>query len=364
MLKAKEQGPATATRFWLKEPSGEESPITLSGKRVISGEGVDRKIQAFPSFDEAKDYFERVTFLKQKEGFVVTRKEEVPRDLAVESQEAFPPDGFDGEIKRENGLWAITFEGDDKVPAPVCAALVRRVQLEGPRAVQLICDFAIPGKAWEKALRGARLETVQAFIFDTHFQTTTRQSRNSIGDLAAVLTACPNLHRFFATGKLALSPVSHDNLRELHLLGCPLKPELALALAQCEFPSLERLVLSVGSEDGPGADDKVLQALSLLHAPALREVHLSYLEDTPSFLDALLSRGIPSHWKTLTLAGASIADTGSSSHAPILKKHAAALRTLEAVGVPLKDEEEEVPEIVSDAEDWKDMFLPEAYRTW
>jgi len=264
------QGPATATRVWLKNSSGQESPITLSGTRVIFGEGALRKIQAFPSFPEAKDHFERITFVEQKAGAVLTRKEEVPRDLEAESQEPFPPNGFDGELEVAQGVWKVTFEGDGKVSASVCGALARRIRQDGPRVVQLSCDFGIPGKNWEKAMRQVRLDTVQAFIFDTDFQTQARKSENSIGDLAAVLDACPQLVRLFATGKLALSPVPHRHLRELHLMGCPLPRGVVSALAESELPSLERLVLSLSAESTASAEQVLPHILPALQAPALR----------------------------------------------------------------------------------------------
>ena len=50
------------------------------------------------------------------------------------------------------------------------------------------------------------------FIFDTPFQSDTRQRLNACGDLALVLGAFPSLTRMFYTGTVALSPTAHPTV--------------------------------------------------------------------------------------------------------------------------------------------------------
>ena len=107
-----------------------------------------------------------------------------------------------------------TFDGEgDAGATTACGKLVAHIATMSPRRVQIVCDFASPQDDWATELAGKSFPVVTAFIFDTYFQTQTRQRDNSIGDLAATFGAFPQLARVFATGALALSPCEHANVR-------------------------------------------------------------------------------------------------------------------------------------------------------
>src|SRR5215207_2534343 len=100
----------------------------------------------------------------------------------------------------EHRLTATCAGDPGDVPLDVCRELVSAIRARKPRAVHVLGDFPSPGDAWAEALDGVTLDSVKAFVFDTYFQTQTRQRDNSAGDLRATLVACPNLENLFATG--------------------------------------------------------------------------------------------------------------------------------------------------------------------
>jgi predicted DNA-binding WGR domain protein len=263
---------APATRVRLRDASGQQLVLTLGGKRVIEGEGEHQEVHSFPSATAAKEHFERLVFLRGKRGFVTVETTQVPAER-FEAELELVIENFEGTLESREGRCTITFQGDDTVPLSVCKGLVKRLVREAPRCVQLVCANASPAFDWSRALQGTTLPSVKAFIFDTYFETQTRQGQNSVGDLEAVLTACPHLERLFATGDLALSPTRHESLRELYLLGDPLSRDLLEGLGGCKFPRLERLAISLASDAGPIDGRPLLQALRTLRAP-VREVHL------------------------------------------------------------------------------------------
>ncbi|WP_309893599.1 hypothetical protein [Archangium sp.] len=272
-------------------------------------------------------------------------------------------DNFDGTIQSREGRCTITFKGDDTVPLSVCTQLVKRLAREAPRCVQLVCDLASPAHVWARALQGTTLPSVKAFIFDTPSQTQTRQGENSIGDLAAVLAACPHLERLFATGDLDLSPTRHESLRELYLLGDPLSPVLFDGLGGCQFPRLERLAISLASDAGPVKSQALRQALRELRAPP-REVHVKGLDHIDQTLEALALQGLPPSWKVLTLDGSWGDDDDPEELRTLLQRHASAFGTLEHLGLPEDLEVDGVPVRTESAPEQRDLFLPSVYETW
>jgi hypothetical protein len=175
------------------------------------------------------------------------------------------------------GFLRATFksDGDEAMPRARVDELVAVLRERAPRAIHVMCDFGVPGQHWPKALEGVTLPSIEAFVFDTFFQTQTRQGANTLGDLRATFVACPNLQRLFASGKSTLSPVEHGALRELCLCGDPLAPALVKALGACKFPKLERLAISLASDAGPVEGTAAIASVLALAAPALREVTLS-----------------------------------------------------------------------------------------
>lgn len=353
---------APATRVLLRDASGEELVVVLAGKRVALGEGKARTVQAFPTTAAAQEHFERLLFLRGKQGLVPVETTPLPAEQA-EAELASVIGNFDGTVEVREGRCVITFEGDAKVPAAVCTALVKRLAREAPRSVQLVCDLASPKQAWARALQGVTLPSVKAFIFDTPFQTQTRQGENSVGDLAAVLAACPHLEHLFATGDLALGPARHESLRELYLLGNPLSPDVFEGLGRCELPRLERLVISLASDAGPLASPPLLQALRTLRAP-VREVHLHGLDRIDEALETLAAPGLPPSWKVLTLEGSWGDDDEPEQVRALLQRHASTLGRLEVLALPDDVEAEGAPVPTRPAEEYRERFLPGAYAAW
>jgi hypothetical protein len=270
------------------------------------------------------------------------------------------------EIEEKDGRLTITFRGEGPVPDEDCAALVGRIARDAPRRVQLVCDFASPGGTWTRALVGHSLPSLRAFIFDTFFQTLTRQRENSIGDLAAVLAASPELERVFAAGALELTPCTHASLRQLHALGDPISESFLHALAKCELPQLERLVLQLSSDAEPGRMDAV--TLLSLSAPRLREIYVGGLGDVTSALEALAKKGIPKGWKELALVG----DLDEDELLETLEKHRSAFGSLDVLALPLEDlmstdgqeTAKGLAKCVQDSEGLSEKTLPAIYADW
>jgi hypothetical protein len=263
----------------------------------------------------------------------------------------------------------VTFN-EDKVPRGLCAQIVARIAADAPSSVQFLCDPASPGKELAAAMTGKSLPSLTSFIFDTHFQTVARQHTNAFGDLAVVLAALPAVERVFASGKLALSPTSHERLSGLHLLGDPLKREVMEALGGSSFPALETLALSLSSESRPVAERAAPSALRSIKAPRLARVHVEGLSDVTAFLRALTNEPLPPSWSELYLAGF-VPD--EDKLIALLKERAGVLGSLSALWVPLEDEDAEedadeevtslVPALVDETE-FSELLLPVTYEDW
>ncbi len=350
------------TRYTLVHPrAAAPLVIILWGRRIITGEVV----QEFPSGGAAHDHFERVLSIRKKEGYVVTNEEEIDPEAAdLASQPKDPVD-----VVSSVGKWTVTFKGKKDIEQPVCDRLTKRLLDDVPNRVQLICDMASPGAAWEYAILGKSVRSVGAFIFDTHFQTQTRQAANSIGDISASIKAFPNLVHLFATGELDMTPVSHPHLEDLFLLADPMSPTLLKNLGSSEFPNLNRLAISLASDDGPGPDKQAVEGVLALNAPSLTEVHLDSLENIAKALKGLCAKGLPPSWRTLVLGGA-IED--EDELLAVLKSCAKHLKKLDVLAMPLADEvsseaDEKARELLAnltDSEEHGTIFLPATYEDW
>jgi hypothetical protein len=262
-----------------------------------------------------------------------------------------------------------TFDGDqDTSCAVACSKLVSHIATMSPRRVQIVCDFASPHDHWAKALAGKSFPAVTAFVFDTYFQTQTRQGTNSIGDLAASFGAFPQLARVFATGNLALSPFEHANVRALHLLGDPLSQQLLANLGASSFPKLDKLALSLASDAGPVPMDAAIAAIGKLRAPLLRELHLDGITPIEGALGALVD-AVAGRVKELVLHGP-IDDEDQLIE--VLEAKAGALRAFDVLGLSLVDyvstdaaeaAARHVP-AVRDTDQIECATLPAAYETW
>ncbi len=270
------------------------------------------------------------------------------------------------EVTMEGATLRATFANKGVAPLEACRVVVDRIDRERPRCVALACDFASPGANWAAALAGRTLPSVGSFIFDTDFQTQTRQRDNSIGDLGATLAACPNLERLFATGQLELSQCEHATLRELHLLGDPLTVELLASLGASGFPRLERLTLSLASDAGPGPEREALAAVASMQAPELRGV---FLAGGGSAEEALGMIGSIARGKEVTIY-APIDDEDMLIEA--IEANADALRKFTLVALPFADfcsesaleRARELVPAIGDASDVPNATLPAAYASW
>lgn len=350
---------STATRFILTIPNREVASFIViqAGNRIVT----NRTVQEFPSVAAATEHLERVISFRKKDGYVLQSTEAVSEDEIVP---ALADDKV--EVKKENERIAITFHED--ASRDDCSKLIRQLESDAPRTVQLICDFTCPGVHWEKAIAGRRLCSVTSFIFDTHFQTQTRQRENSLGNIAVSLGSLPAVERVFATGKLSLTACKHEGLRELHLLGDPLSKASLKGLAESEFPQLERLVLSLASDAEPVPCRYAISALLELQAPNLREVHIDSLDNVAATLAMLTKAGPPNSLKLLGLSGY----VDEDSLLATIRAGTSRLRQLQTLALPLGDElssegEETARELLAnlcDTSEFRRLTLPDAYKDW
>ncbi len=348
----------------LRGKRGDTLLLTLAGKVLVTGEGPDAVEQTFPSPSAAAEHLERVLGLRRREGYVVAEVREPPAEPASTSDPLASVIAQDPARRRAT----VTFQGAAVAPG-LCARVFERIEKDAPRCVQVICDPASPGPAFAAAFAGRPLPSVEAFVFDTHFQTVTRQRDNACGDLATLLAALPSVTRVFATGKIVLTGTSHERLRELYLLGDPITAAAVHGLEACRFPALETLGLQLYSDAGIGAQGGVAALLPRLAAPLLRAVHVDAISDVTRFLKELTASPLPATWRTLRFRG-QIDD--EDELLAVLKLRGPRLGTVARLGLPLVDnlsedaiaaarkllrcvvDSGEVPEVLSPAtyEDW------------
>lgn len=350
---------ATVYQFW-NGPS--VLRLVHEGATLITGEGEDAVVQRFPGAEAAREHLERLLQNRRRSGYRIET-----------SATELPPGQFELAELAEHVAWdeanrrmIVTFKSAlaarDLAPAILdCAAATRPIYL------RVACDPGSPGAAFAAALRATTLPTVRRFIFDTDFQTLTRQRSNTIGDLADVFAGLPALESAFLSGELLLRPCDHATLRELWLLGDPLLPSTVSALGRCTFPALTRIGLALRSDHDDGPEAPAARALRTLTAPSLRTVDVASIADIPAFL-ALLTP-LPPHWTELHLTG-SIAD--EDALLAVLELHAPALSRLTRLALPLCDElsgdaderaRKLLPNLI-DSEELSDPFLPATYESW
>lgn len=335
--------------------------ITHDGTRLITN-GV---VQDFASIAASTEHLERVLGLRKRDGYAVSAPEPVGAEVARTGK----PADENVTVALADGRWTVTFRGEASVPDAACVTLLRRLSQDAPHRVQVICDLTSPGAHWTKAIAGRRFSSVHAFVFDTHFQTQTRQANNSIGELAPTLGAFPSLEQAFVTGKLALKACKHPALRELHVLGEPLSEAFLRGLGGCEFPALTRLVISLAADAEPAPFAVLAQALHSLRAPLLREVHLEGVANVPGFFGALLDRDLPASWKVLGVSG-SMDD--EDQLLAVLRAQRGRLAQLDVLALPLADDVSSdgaatartLHTNVQDTENFRDLALPAAYAAW
>jgi predicted DNA-binding WGR domain protein len=357
-----------AMRTTLKPPRGKKPLVlVLEGVRLV----VEGDEEAFPNAAAAKNRLEAILRDKQKEGYVIAGVDIIADEPPPEEPEyvhvAEPPEREAPTASwDEHQRWRVTFH--DEPDANQCAALIKKLVADAPRVVQMICDPASPGATWAKALSKSSLPSVRDLIFDTYFQTQTRQGRNSLGDIRGTFNACPSLERAFLTGDLMATKGAHTTLRELYLLGDPLDPNFLHALAEWELPALERLVLSLASDAGPGDDDAALATITKIDAPKVTSIHVDSLEDVARVLDELAASKRIHTWKELRLSGSLDED----AILEVVERHTKALSQLDVLGLPTgdylsSDADEKLRSACSsvrDVAELPELTLPAAYDAW
>jgi len=336
--------------------------ITLSGPRLITGEGDSAIVQAFASEEAARSHLEMVLARRRRSGYAIETQE-------LDEEPALP-DPLVGVVEydatRRN--MRVTFKGSE-IPAGRCDAIVARAAEVKPLCLQILCDHVSPGAALSSALAGVRLPSIRSFIFDTYFQTVTRQAGNSPGDLAAVLEALPGLEAAFITGDVLLRPLDHASLRALFLLADPLTPRSLAGLAGSHFPALTTLGLALCSDSEPMAGAPVAAALLKLGAPKLARVEVEGVDDVVSLLSALTSKALPASWSTLRLDGG-IAD--EDALLTVIGERKAKMSKLTILALPLADEvSQDAAEhgakllpALKDCDEVPTSLLPATYEKW
>ncbi len=361
---AKKKKAIPSTRYTMKAPPGHVPMVfTLQSNRLLTND----LAQVFGSIGEAQEHLERVMKLRKREGYVVLTTEELTgeetEDAPVGEDEGFTVD------PKKNGRWTVAFKKSGDVSAATCAKVLRRLEKDVPTSVQVLCDPGSPGPAWATAIASHRFPSVTSFVFDTDFQTQTRQGRNTLGSLAATLDAFPKLEQLFATGALELQGAgSHGSLRELYLLGDPMAPGLLKALGSCTFPNLERIVLSLASDAGPASGDLAAAALVGLRAPKLRALHVASVDDVASFVGKIAKAGPPRTWSVLGVSG-DVDD--EDALVDVVRANAGGLARLKTLGLPLGEISTDAGEAIQrllpgvrDVADEDALTLPAVYKTW
>ncbi|MCB9703358.1 MAG: hypothetical protein H6711_15815 [Myxococcales bacterium] len=351
------------TTVLLRDDMGRPWRVTLSGRQVITGEGKSQVIQDLRSAEQAREHFEGVLKRRRREGYSLIEVREI--DAA---DPLLHPDPLADQANwsPEAGTLVIVFR--DVADQAFCKAVVARAVELQPRVLQLVCDPASPGEALADALLSATLPSLEALVFDTHFQTVTRQQRNLLGDLAEVFEAMPNLQRAFITGAVQLSPLVHRNLRELYLLGDPLADDTVAALGECKLPALERLAITLASDSGPIDARALLRGLATLKAPPLQALEVEGVASVVDFLRRL-PPGLLADGAQLSVEG-SIADEDELLAA--LREVRPNFARLGSVALPLADAlsqgaDEEARRLVPclcDREEVESSLLPSTYLDW
>jgi hypothetical protein len=353
-----------ATIYQLKGRDGHLLRVALAGPKLVTGEGERRVIQEFPDEVAAYEHLERTMRLHRRDGYTLVEARE------TDEEEVLAADPLVGHVEWEprRRRLHLTFRDREGVDE-LCAAAVARVAAVEAKTLQILCDLASPGSAFPAALARQPLPALSALIFDTHFQTVCRQYDNTIGDLADILKATPNLERLFATGAIELSALTHPRLRELYLLGDPL-PERALAgLGASTLPALGRLALTLATESAPIDPSAAVRAVRSLSAPGLQHIVLEGAQDVVGALRALLAEPRPGSWTRLSINGSILDEDGLLAALSELRP---ALSGLRALALPLADDlssegdaaARRLVPVLRDIDDEEELLTPTAYEGW
>lgn len=289
------------TAYFIAYP-GRPLRIVLFDAALITGEGEDAVVQRFDSARAAREHLDLVLARRRRDGYPITSRPLTAEERASVLGPDGEPDALADCVQWDEAQsrMTLTCRGDEFHPRR-CLEVVERAGQLGAEWWQVLCDRASP-TGLSGAMRAKPLPRLRSFIFDTHFQTVTRQGRNMLGELDGVLTGAPGLERLFATGDLVLRPTSHPRLVELYMLADSMRPATLAALGACSFHALEVLGLRLAGDGEPPPYRALAAALRELDAPALTHVELAGVSDVVGLL-TLLTEGAPLTWQTLRIDG-------------------------------------------------------------
>lgn len=348
---------------------GDVQRIVLAGDKLITGAGETAVVQQFDNPRAAKEHLEMVLSRRRREGYRVEMREISAADLGAGTVPEGPDPLADCvAFEPDHRRMTVTFRGHE-VPPGRCVEVVMRAAELAPGSMQVLCDLASPGQTFAAALLRLPLPSLTALAFDTHFQTVTRQAKNSPGDVADLLAALPQLENLFVTGDVTLRPTRHDNLDELYLLGDPLRGATLTALAACKFPRLGVLALRLAADAACRDELLAAEALQRLDAPQLRYVEVAGVHDLTAFLAALAVRPVPPSWEALRLTG-TVRD--EDAFLSLLASHANRFESLAEFGLPLADglsregavHARRILDAIDDSGELPDRLAPDVYDRW
>lgn len=346
----------------------EQVTVILQDRFVIVKGGSDARTQKFPSHKEAKEHVERLILIRRREGCLLVETREV-EDMSTDEELGSSEDeaSVRAEFDQARSRTTLTFTG----PAPTevseeswlkrlseatLAQVRSRMHRDMPRSVQVRCDWATPGAQLAKMLH----PELEALILDTPSDTVERQSWNSAGDIAEILDVCSSLQRAFFIGSSTMSATRHDQLRELHLIGNPLKPAVLEALGGSEFPALETLAIDPGTADET-SNQPLIKALRSIQAPRLSQVYI-YGVPMVEFLTAIGEAPIP--WSLCYCAHFEDDIEGLLEALDKLPALRECGLTLDLNEIPFESEIAQLQAKGAAFEDINWRFRPEAYKQW
>lgn len=345
---------------------GEPLRLVRVDSALFTGEGEDAICQSFPDARAAQAHLEMVLVRHRRQGHRIGTRPLTAAELAALRPDGEAPDELIDCLRWDHDQGRVHAHLRTPTHLAHVDEILLRAAAHHAGFMQVLCDPQSPDRTLSAALRRHPLQDLHTFVFDTHFQTVTRQRQNRCGPLDELLAGLPHLERLFVTGDLELAaPVHHDELGELYLLADPLGPRLLDTLARCQLPALEVLGLKLCADAPAPPVDAVVAALHGLHAPNLRIVELDGTADLVALLAALADRPLPPSWDTLRVYG-SITD--EDALLALLASKAHVFSTLGEFGLPLDDiswgaadrARELIPELC-DAEDLPARLGPELY---
>ncbi|HKD25384.1 MAG TPA: hypothetical protein VKC66_05640 [Xanthobacteraceae bacterium] len=253
-------------------------PVTfvLSGCTLVTKEGgtLIPHWREFASAEAARAHLDDVIRARKRVGYTLVETREVEEEIAPEQL------GSDLTIVLDVAGSRMTAVFHKSPSAETLDTMAARLRKHEPLCLRIMPPFA--GWSWSQ-LATSLLPSLEAFIFDS--ESISRQSFNTLGDIADVLEACPMLKRALICGCSTMRKTRHEHLRELCLLGSPLDSSVMIALVASQLPALEKLVLFQEKYEFRAVD--LAKSLRSIEAPRLSQVYVHGV----SVLDMLTATG-------------------------------------------------------------------------